>query len=151
MTATILLQQIENIGRVDALPEADYPMFEIIEEIDDASCDLCAMMDGMIIDRSHPDFDEAQHPAHINCRRIVAAVGKDEVGPNDKPIEPDYERPSQDLIEKHGHFMIDREKYRPLRVIAQPEGRDFVARPFVDENGVRRVRLDWRIEPYELT
>ena len=150
MTATVLLQQLENIGRVDALPEAEFPMFEIIEALDDASCELCIEMDGMIIDRTHPDFDEVQNPAHINCRRIVAAVGKDEVGPDDKPLEPDYERPSQDLIEKHGHFMIDRQKYRPLRILAQPEGRDFVARVVVDENGVRHVRLDWRIEPYEL-
>ena len=42
------------------------------------------------------------------------------------------------------------EKYRPLRVLSQPEGRDFVARPFVDKEGRRRVRIDSRVEAYEL-
>ncbi len=150
MTATVLIQQLDNVARVDALPEGDFPMFEIIEELDEASCDLCLQMDGMIIERSHPDFDEVQNPAHINCRRIIAGVGAKEVDPDGDPLEPDYERPSQDLIEEHGHFMIDREKYRPLRILSHPEGRDFVARPYVDEHGKRRIRLDWRIPPYEL-
>jgi len=150
MAAVILIQQLDNAGRVDALPEGDYPMFEIIEELDEGTCDLCLQMDGMIIERSHPDFDDAQKPAHINCRRMIAGVGKDEVGPDGDPLEPDYERPRSDLIQKHGHFMIDREKYRPLKVLAHPEGRDFVARPYVDEHGKRRVRIDWRIPPYEL-
>ena len=150
MTATVLIQQLNNAARVDALPEGDFPMFEIIEEMGPETCDLCMMMDGMIIDRTHPDFDEAQKPAHINCKRIIAGVGKEEVGPDGDPLDPDYERPSSDLIEKHGHFMIDREKFRPLRVLAHPEGRDFVARPYVDDKGVRRVKLDWRVPEYEL-
>lgn len=150
VSAQVLIQQLENAGRVDALPADKFPMFEIIEALDEASCDLCVQMDGMIIHRDHPDFEEVQNPAHINCRRVLAGVAADEVGPDDEPLEPDYERPSDELIEKHGHFMIDRERYRPLRVPSQPEGRDFVARPYVDEKGIRHVKLDWRIEPYEL-
>ncbi len=150
MTATILIQQLANAARVDALPEGDFPSFEIIEEMGEDTCELCMVMDGMIIDRTHPDFDEVQKPAHINCRRIIAGVGKEEVGPDGDPLEPDYERPSPALIEEHGHFMIDREKYRPLRVLSHPEGRDFVARPYVDDKGIRRVKLDWRVPEYEL-
>ena len=149
VTAQITIQELENAGRVDALPADDYPLMEVVEEIDDATCDLCLDMDGMIISRDHPDFDEVQRPAHINCRRIVVGIGRDEVGPDDKDIEPDYERPAQELIDKHGHFMVD-QKYAQLRVPGQPEGRDFVARMFVADKGERHLRIDWRIEPYEL-
>jgi len=150
LTAQVCLQQLENAARVDALPADDYQLFEVIEELDDASCDLCIEMDGMIISRDDPDFDDVQHPAHINCRRILSGIHRDEIGPDEEPIEPNYERPSEEIIHKFGHFMVDREKYAPLRVPAHPEGRDFVARPYVDEEGKRRVRLDWRIPEYPL-
>lgn len=150
LTAQITIQELENAGRVDALPADEYPNMEIVEEIDDTTCDLCLDMDGQIISRDHPDFDEVQAPAHINCRRIMVGIGRDEVGPDDKDIEPDYERPAQELIDKHGHFMIDKEKYAQLRIPGQPEGRDFVVREFIEENGVRHRRIDWRIEPYGL-
>jgi hypothetical protein len=150
MTAVILIQRLENAGRADALPADEFPLFEILEEIDDATCDLCLTLDGMIISRDHPDFDDLQQPSHINCRRVIVGVGADEVGPDEEPIEPDYERPSSELIDKHGHFMVDKERYAPLRVPAQPEGRDFIARAYVDEEGKRRVKLDWRIPEYEL-
>ena len=150
MTANIVVMQLENIGRDAAIPADEYPYMEIIEALDDASCDLCAMMDGQIIGRDDPDYPIVSQPAHINCRRILAGVGKAEVDPNGDPLEPDYSRPSQDLVDEHGHFMRFPEKYKPLKVISQPEGRDFVARPYVDEHGNKRVRIDWRIEPYEL-
>lgn len=148
MTAEVSIQQLENAARVDALPADEYPLWEIMEEIDDASCDLCIEMDGMIIDRDHPDFDDIQNPAHINCRRIMVGIGKDEVGPDDEPVEPTYERPSDELVQKHGHFMVDRERYVALRVPSQPEGRDFIAQPFVDPDGNRHVRLLWRVPEY---
>ncbi len=150
MTANIVVMQLENIGRDEAIPADEYPYMEIIEELDDRSCDLCALMDGMIISRDDPDYDLVKNPAHINCRRILAGVGKAEVDPNGDPLEPDYERPSQDLIDEHGHFMRFPDRYKPLKVLAHPEGRDFVARPYVDSDGIRRVKIDWRIEPYEL-
>jgi hypothetical protein len=123
---------------------------EIVEEIDDASCDLCMEIDGIIISRQDPDYDEARNPAHINCRRILVGVGAGEVGPDGNPVQPSYERPSESLIEKHGHFMVNRERYAPLRIPAQPEGRDFIARPTVDKHGNTRLRLDWRIPEYEI-
>ena len=33
---------------------------------------------------------------------------------------------------------------------AAPEGRDSVARPYVDNDGKRRVQIDWRMEEYGL-
>lgn len=156
MTASVTMIQMENLGRTDALPRDEFPNYEIVEELDDETCDLCQELDGQIVSVDHPDFEELQNPSHINCRRILVGVGADEVGPEQDdegdllPVEPDYVRPSSDLIAKHGHFMVDREKYAPLRVPAQPEGRDFVATPYVDEDGVRHVQLHWRVPPYDL-
>jgi len=150
MTAQVLITQLENAGGVDAAPADEYPNFEIIEVLDEDSCDLCREMDGMIISRDDPDFELVKDPAHINCRRSLAAVSKDEIGPDGNPLEPDYERPSQEMIDEFGHFMRVPGKYAPLRVPAQPEGRDFVARPYVDKYGKRRVRIDWRVPDYEL-
>ncbi len=150
LTASLTVQMLENDARVSALPEGDFPYFEIMEEIDERSCDLCAEMDGMIISREDPDFDEARNPAHINCRRILVGIAADETGPDGNPTEPDYERPSQDLIDKHGHFMVDKERYAPLRIPAQPEGRDFIAIPTIDKNGKKRLKLNWRIPEYDL-
>ena len=151
MTAQVLIQQLENAARVDALPADEYPLFERIEEMDDVTCDLCLQMDGVIVSRDDPDFDQMHNPFHINCRGILAGISKDEVGPDGDPLEPDYERPDPDLLEEFGHFFMDKRRYAPLRVPAHPEGRDFIARPYVDEDGIRRVKIDWRIEPYELS
>ena len=150
MTAEICIMQLANLATADALPEDDFRVFEILEELDDDTCDLCFELDGQNISRDDPDFDSLANPSHINCRRTLAGIHRDEVGPDGEPIEPDYERPSTELIDKHGHFMVDKEKYAPLRVPSHPEGRDFVARVFVDEEGKRRVRLDWRIPEYVL-
>ena len=149
-TAAITMVQMENLGRADALPADEFPAFEIVEEIDDATCELCEEIDGQIIDRDHPDFEELQDPSHINCRRILVGVGADEVDPDGNPVEPDYERPSSKLIEEHGHFMLDKEKYAPLRIPSQPEGRDFIAQSYVDDNGERHVKLQWRVPTYDL-
>ena len=145
ITGSITVQQMENEGRVDAAPLDDYDLFEIVESITDASCDLCIEMDGMRISRDDPDFEIIKDPAHINCFRLLEAIGRDEVGPDDKPIEPDYERPSDELIDKHGHFMRFPEKYEALKVPAQPEGRDFIAKPYVGEDGKQHVMLHWRV------
>ncbi len=125
-------------------------MFERIEDLDGETCELCMQMDGVIVSRDDPDFDQMQNPFHINCRGILAGVAADEVGPDGEPIEPDYERPAPDLLDQYGHFFVDKQRYAPLRVPAHPEGRDFIARPYVDDQGRRRIRLDWRIEPYDL-
>ncbi len=150
VTATITLQDLDLAATDDALPADEFPNMEIMEEIDETSCDLCIEMDGMIISRDDPDYDEASHPAHINCRRILVGVGADETAPDGNPVQPSYERPSESLIEKHGHFMVSKEKYAPLRIIAQPEGRDFIATPVVDSNGKRRLKLNWRIPEYTI-
>jgi SPP1 gp7 family putative phage head morphogenesis protein len=151
MTASITVIEMENLGRADALPADEYPNYEIVEELDDATCDLCEELDGQIIGVDHPDFEELQDPSHINCRRIIVAIGADEVAPDGDPIEPNYERPSSDLIQEYGHFMVDREKYAELRIPAQPEGRDFIVTPYVDDQGLRHARLNWRVPPYDLS
>jgi len=155
ITAEICLQQLDNIARADALPPDEFPSFEIVEEIDDATCELCQELDGQIIDRDHPDFEELQDPSHINCRRILSGIGADEIDPTSdpddpQPIEPNYQRPTSDLINEHGHFMVDRERYAPLMIPSQPEGRDFISTNYRGDDGNLHSRLKWRVPPYEI-
>ena len=145
MAAEVLIQQLANAATAAALPEDEFQLFEVLEELDDATCDLCMELNGQVISRNHPDFEQLENPSHINCRRILVGIHRDEVGPDEEPIEPDYERPSDEMISEYGHFMVEKEKYALLRVPAHPEGRDFIGRAYVDEQGKRRIRLDWRI------
>jgi len=150
LTCQITVQLLENDARVNALPDDEFNLFERVEEIGDASCDYCIEIDGMIISRDDPDFDVMCGPMHINCDGIVVGIGSDETGSDGQPMEPDYERPPEEMVEKFAHFVADPDRYAPLRIPAQPEGRDFIARAVVDKNGNRRLKLDWRIEPYDL-
>jgi hypothetical protein len=150
MTAAILIHNLDMAACVDALPADEFPLFEIVEENDEDTCDLCLEEDGKTISRDDRNFEDVTAIPHINCRRTIAGISKDEVGPDGNPVEPNYEPPPAHLVEKHGHFMVNREKYAPLRIMAQPEGRDFVARPVVDKHGKTRLRLDWRIPEYEI-
>ncbi|HUT77581.1 MAG TPA: hypothetical protein VM285_07840 [Polyangia bacterium] len=124
-----------------AVPPADFPLAQISEILDTATCALCRAVDGKVIARSSPDYARWALPSHINCRRCMVFVSRDEVGPDGKPTQPDFEAPPQALIDKHGHFVSSPQKYEALRVPARPCGRDFIAyRP----GGAEHVTLRWR-------
>jgi len=148
ITAEITVQQLESAARDDALPRDEFPSMEWMGEIDEASCELCSSLDGQIISRDDPQYDEEQPPVHINCRCILVGIGADEVGPDGDPIRPDW-HPDPALVEEHGHFWVS-EKYTPLKIPAQPEGRDFIATVYTDDTGKLRSKLTWRVEPYEI-
>lgn len=130
-----------NLGRDAALPLDEFPFAQIIETLDERVCPLCARVHGMILDRRSPEFAQWRSPSHINCRRVIAYIGKDEVNEDGTPVVPDFQRPPDEIIQKHGHYHVDSKKYSELRVPARPEGRDFIAVP---EGRGRPARILWR-------
>lgn len=124
-----------------AAPIDEFPRAQCIEVLDDRICPLCAHVDGMIFDRRSPEYSRYRLPSHINCRRVWAFIAADEVGPDGRPTQPDFEAPPQELIDAHGHFVSEPEKYAALRVPSRPTGRDFIA---YRAPGEPHVTLRWR-------
>ncbi|NUQ00207.1 MAG: hypothetical protein HUU35_10170 [Armatimonadetes bacterium] len=55
------------------------------------------------------------------------------------------------LVEEHGHFVTNPDKYTPLKVPARPDGRDFTVRRKKDPvTGVVRTEIEWTRPRYEL-
>lgn len=131
-TASVTVTNNYGLGRDASMPVDQFPLAEISESLDDRVCSLCAHLDGMIIDRNTPSYDEYRWPSHINCRRIMVYIGKDEIDIDGQPMRPNFQAPPRELLEKHGHFHIDPDKYAELRMPARPEGRDFVFSPGQD-------------------
>lgn len=130
-----------NLGRDAALPLDEFPLAQIIETLDERVCPLCASVHGMILDRRSPEFAQWKAPSHINCRRVIAYIGKDEVNEDGSPVAPDFQRPPDEIIQKHGHYHVDSKKYSELRVPSRPEGRDFIALP---QGKGKPARILWR-------
>lgn len=128
-TANVTVTSAHGLGRDAAMPEGEFPLAEISESLDDQTCQLCRMLDGQIVRRDSPEYDEFRWPSHINCRRIMIYIGKDEIGLDGQPVQPAFVRPDDDIIAKHGHFHVDPNKYRELRIPSRPEGRDFIFSP----------------------
>ena len=152
ISAKITIQEIDDSAPEIIMSLEEYPLVQIIEF--PGCCPLCEYMDGMIIRRDSPDFDLYARPPHINCRRVWAYIGKDEIAPDGQPTRPDWTPPPQELIEKYGHFIKDPEKFKSLRVLSQPEGRDFIVNKFHREqidpitgNVMSEIvtMIDWRI------
>jgi len=118
--------RLYQMGKDDVLPVAEYPLAQIIEHLDSAICPLCRAVHGLIVDKGTPAYARWRMPSHINCRRIMVDIGRDEVGPDGEPTRPDFIEPPPELVDRHGHFVNDPEKYAALRVPARPGGRDFV-------------------------
>ena len=155
LSASVVIRDLDAEARADLADLDRWPMAQIVEVLDDRTCPLCRYMDGMVLDRRMPEFDKWVLPPHINCRRTVAYVAGDEMelGPDGKPrpIGPDFIEPPRDLIEKYGHFITNPEKDAALRVMAQPEGRDFIfARVKDADTGIITPTLFWRCEPVDL-
>jgi len=90
-------------------------------------CPLCASLQGKVF---RADSEEARRftpPLHPNCDDLWVAVGDDQVGAVDWFTKRDEEA-FKPLIEQHGTFVTQPDKYEELRVIAGPSGRDFTFR-----------------------
>jgi hypothetical protein len=155
MTATVIVGELDAEARAELADLALWPLAQIVEVLDERTCPLCEYVDGMILDRRSPEFERWRNPSHINCRRTLAYVSsrEREIGPDGQPIptRPDFVEPPAALIYKHGHFVVDPERYSPLRIPAQPEGRDFVFKRIRDpESGDLVSVLHWRTRMYEI-
>jgi hypothetical protein len=140
--ASVAYTEISNLAEDLSLPADEYPLAQIVEVLDDELCDLCAWLNGRIIRRGTPEWDRYRLPSHINCRRTFAYI------PADAGEEPDFEEPPQSLIDKHGHFLRDPERYEELRVPAFADRRQFVFRRYTDPaSGSVISTLQWLVDP----
>ena len=144
MTAQVVISEFTEEARAEMADLDQFPLVQIVEVLDDRTCELCEYMDGMWLRRDSPDFERWARSPHINCRRTLHYVS----GPG---LEADFVPPPDELVEKHGHFIRDPDKYAPLRILAQPEGRDFVFVRVKDpETGEMVSVMRWRTQIYDI-
>ena len=147
-TGEVLVTQTIAQARDDAAPRNEFPMAERVEP-GPKEDDLCQDIDGRIVRRDDPLYEEFNGPVHINCEGFWAFIGADEVDPDGNPLQPNFRRPAQEIIDKSGHFVTDPSKYAPLRVHPDPAGRHFIFRRFKDPaTGEFISVVDWQVPPY---
>jgi len=145
ITGSILVTETTNEARIETAKQAGTKRVAIIALGD--ACPLCEALDGKVM-----DVDEAgtyQPPFHINCHCILSAVGDDEVGAFDKldPTDPML----KSLVEEHGHFITDPDKFAVLRVPSSPGSRDFVFRRRKNaQTGEIESVIEWKRPRYPL-
>ncbi|MDW8029601.1 MAG: hypothetical protein RMK94_14550 [Armatimonadota bacterium] len=145
MTAEVNLTTITNIAEDITLPVEDYPFAQIIETLDKRVCPLCSFLHGKIIRRGTPEWQQFSRPSHINCRRRFFYFHKDTRFAG-QPIRPTFTSPPKSLVEKHGHFHKDPQKYVELRVPAYADRRQFVFKRIKDPaTGEIRSVLLWQV------
>jgi len=110
-------------------------------------CPLCAYLDGRIVPIELAD--QIAIPSHINCDCIWSEVGDAEVGSFTllDTDSPEYQR----LVQLHGHFQTEPDKYAILSVPASPAGVDFTFRRRKDpQTGEVFSELEWHRPRYDL-
>jgi hypothetical protein len=138
-TATITVAELHNEGMAAANNPQEWPFAQISEILDNRTCPLCRRVDGMILRVGTPEHAKWRQPSHINCRRTLIYISKDE-----QNVRADFEEPEPELIKKHGHYHVQPDKYAELRIPAEPAGRHVVARRVKNlETGEIGTRLDW--------
>ena len=133
-TTGALTARLYEIGKDAATDAAEWPLAQIIEHLDKRICDLCRHVNGRIVRKGTAEHARWRLPSHINCRRIMVDIHKDEVDNEGNPTQPDLTEPPagvskeawQKIIGQHGHFLNDPLKYKALRLPARPTGRDFI-------------------------
>ena len=125
-TASVTVTSLYGLGREAAMPAEEYPLAQINETLDERTCPLCQYLDGMVVAKSSPDYERYRYPSHINCRRIMVDIHRDEVDETGNPTQPDFKPPDEALLKRYGHFTLDPNKYAELRIPSRPEGRDFI-------------------------
>lgn len=145
-TAAVVYTELRNLAEDLTLPEEEYPLARILEIEDTRTCPLCREVNGMVIRRGTAEWERWRKPSHINCRRAFSYIPRDAKDDDGKPILPDFREPPPDIIAKHGHFILDPNKYEPLRVPAYADTRQFVVR--TRKVGYKRYALlEWLVTP----
>lgn len=140
-TASIATAELYNEGKSAANDPEQFPYARISEHLDGRTCNLCRHVDGKVLPVGSREYGEYRAPSHINCRRILAYIHKDETGRKDLL---EYDPPGEELIRRHGHYHLDPKKHAALRIPAEPAGRNVVVRRVRNlETGRVETRLDW--------
>lgn len=114
------------------------------------TCPLCESLDGKVFRAASEDAKRFTPPLHINCDCMWTGVGDDEVGGLDH-FTPADDESLKPLVDEHGHFVTQPDKYEVLRVPAGPSGRDFTFRRKKEpETGKVISEVEWHRPRYEL-
>lgn len=137
-TASLSYTELFNEGAASANNATDWPHAQCIESMDSRICPLCAQVNGMVVAVDSPEYAEWRQPSHINCRRRWGFIAAEE------HAKVTFQRPSQELIDQHGHYQIRPRRYAELRVPAEPAGRHFILRRVKSlSTGQVKTVLDW--------
>ncbi len=145
ITGSVLITETTNEARLETAQAAGVRRVQWSANLETRTCALCRYLDGKVFEAATAPWNP---PAHINCDCIWIAVEDDEVGDVDAFDPADPALP--DLVESHGHFLTEPEKYKPLRIPSAPGGRDFVVRRVKDAQGKIITQLEWRRPRYDL-
>lgn len=133
------------VGGYGIQAPANAAVAEFVGPIDARTCPLCRFLVGSRFKVGSDEFVRYQPPLHINCRHFYVYLERGAPG-----AEPDFRRPPEELVSRHGHFISQPAKYEAVRVPASPTGRDFILRRVKDpETGQIVTRLDWLKAPDE--
>jgi len=144
ITGSLLITETTNEARLDVAQAAGVRRVQWSANLETRTCALCRYLDGKVFEAKSAPWNP---PAHINCDCIWIAVEDDEVGDVDAfdPADPAL----ADLVDSHGHFLTNPEKYQPLRIPSAPGGRDFVAvRKKVGDQVITEIR--WNRPRYDV-
>lgn len=125
---------VYSIAKDDVLDAEQWPLAQRLELAN--CCKLCATINGRIVRKSDPAYRKWLRQVHMNCRGIWVDIHKDEgheeVGPDGTarwvPTQPTWHDSPipEELLQRHGHFIHEPEKYAALNLPARPTGRDFI-------------------------
>lgn len=153
-TAAVTTQRAFELGKqagagmwggygIEAPADASVAMFE--GPVDECTCPLCRWLVGSRFKVGSDEYYRYMPPIHCNCRHLYIYFHKDAPG-----ARVEFNRPPEELVRKHGHFVSQPTKYEPLRVPASPTGRDFIVRRVKDaDTGEIVTRLHWLKQPDE--
>lgn len=136
-TTGALTARFYELGKSEATDAAEWPWAQIIEHLDKRLCDLCRAVNGKIVLKGSPEWLRWHLPSHLNCRRIMVDIHRDEQNNEGQPPTPDLKEPPdgmdadtwKKLVKQQGHFLDDEKKFAHLRLPARPTGRDFIFSP----------------------
>ncbi|HEU4753745.1 MAG TPA: hypothetical protein VFU47_11615, partial [Armatimonadota bacterium] len=138
-TAALTVAELYNEGKSAANNPEEWPLAQISERLDGRTCPLCRAVDGKILKVGSPEYRQWRQPSHINCRRVMVYIHRDEQG-----AKPDFREPDAELIRKHGHYHLRPDRHAELRIPAEPAGRHVIVRRVRNlETGEISTRLDW--------
>jgi len=148
ITGHLQLVETTNEARLAVAQQAGVRRVQWSANLETRTCPLCRYLDGKVFIAASAPWNP---PAHINCDCIWIAVEDDEVGDVDAIDldDPAVQAHLQSLVDDHGHFLTNPEKYQPLRIPSAPGGRDFVVRRTkIGENVV--TVLEWARPRYDI-